>query len=145
MKIKIKRVHPDAKLPTRATDGSAAYDLYCDTPNDDREAFFIRLFPCQTGIAVEIPKGYVGLVCPRSGLATRKGYTIPNSPGIIDSDYRGEIKVVLRDRLGRYVRPRHGIRIAQLLVVPCVDIEWEEVDELTETERGTGGFGSTGE
>lgn len=142
MKIKIKRLHPDAKLPTRATDGSAAYDLYACHPREENS------LAVPTGIAVEIPSGYVGLICPRSGLARSK-VTIQNSPGIIDSDYRGEICVMLRCQYPHthetlIVKGWYHQRIAQLLVVPCMDVEWEEVDELSETKRGTGGFGSTG-
>lgn len=146
--LKVKRLYPDAKLPTRATDGSAGLDLYaavrCVLRAGETQAIPL-------GIAVAIPSGYVGLLTIRSGLVQRTGLSIVNTPGIIDSDYRGELM-----GLFRAPRPKPstdftapicidaGDRIAQLVIVPCPYMELIEVDELSETARGTGGFGSTG-
>jgi dUTP pyrophosphatase len=96
-----------------------------------------------TGVAVAIPVGWVGLVCPRSGLAAHEGLTITNAPGVVDSDYRGEIKVILQ-ATDHAVTIDRGDRIAQLVVVPCHLGEWIRVDDLDDTTRGAGGHGSTG-
>lgn len=96
-----------------------------------------------TGVAVAIPPGWVGLVCPRSGRAARDGLTITNAPGVVDSDYRGEVKVILQ-ATATPVEVARGDRIAQLVVVPCHLGEWQRVDDLDETPRGGGGHGSTG-
>jgi dUTP pyrophosphatase len=134
--IKFKRLSKDVKFTT-ATDGSAGFDLHID-----RVSYFAKSYAVHTGIAVEIPKGYVGLVCPRSGMA-REGWAA--TLGIIDSDYRGEVIVTLPrlddEQIIRWAVT--GARIAQLVVVPCAT--WAaEVEELTPTMRGDGGFGSTG-
>lgn len=128
--------------PTRATDGSAGYDLVCN------EEFGVILFPgdfgaVPTGTLVEIPKGYVGKVCPRSGLAAKKGITVLNAPGIIDSDYRGEIKVILINLGQDRVAISQGDRMAQLLIQKVEEVAFVDGD-LSETIRGEGGFGSTG-
>mgnify|MGYP001809718493 CR=1 FL=1 len=128
--------------PTRATDGSAGYDLVCN------EEFGIGLFPglnivVDTGTFIEIPKGYVGKVCPRSGLAAKKGITVLNAPGIIDSDYRGEIKVILVNHGLLHAHIERGDRIAQLLIQKVEYVEFIDGD-LSETDRGEGGLGSTG-
>lgn len=101
-----------------------------------------RLLP--TGIAIELPEGYEAQVRPRSGLAIKHGITILNSPGTIDSDYRGEIKVILINLGNEDFVVRRGDRIAQLVIAPVVRVQWEEVEELTESLRGPNGFGSTG-
>lgn len=146
-RVKIHRA-PGAKLPERATPGSAALDL-CACLNPDTE---IILTPdsratIPTGLTFEIPEGYFISLRPRSGLALREGLILPNSPATIDSDFRGELKVIVAN-LGRDpVRIRHGDRIAQLLLEQVQPFEWDEVDRLDDlsgTERGTGGFGSTG-
>lgn len=138
-----------AKLPTRATDGSAGYDLYCSKDakvprrevRGNRETGFAMV---HTGIHVEIPEGYVGLLFVRSSMATKRHLTLSNAVGVIDADYRGEIMVPLVN-LSALTDPWvfHTERIAQLVVVPCLSWEVEEVDSLGETAR-TGGFGSTG-
>lgn len=97
-----------------------------------------------TGVAVAIPAGFAGLVVPRSGLAARHGMGIVNGPGLVDSGYRGEVNVLLINHGREAFRVRRGERIAQLVVVPVVTQEWVEVDELSDTTRGGGGFGSTG-
>lgn len=142
MELEVTRLRADARLPTRAHDGDAGLDLYAAEP--------ARLEPSErasvgTGIAVAIPAGHAGLVLPRSGLAKRHGVTLPNAPGLIDSGYRGELRVLLlnADRTETFeVAP--GDRIAQLLVTPVAAAEPVEVDALDETSRGLAGFGSSG-
>ena len=145
--VKFKKLHPDAKAPVRATDGSAGWDLtalgfaYIDEEGEEFETY-TGIAKYRTGIAVEIPPGYVGLVFPRSSLF-KTGMDLTNCVGVIDSDYRGEIAFVFRviDIGDKY---KNGDRIGQLVIVPCPAVELVELEELSETERGTGGFGSTG-
>ena len=132
--------------PTRATAGSAAYDLRY-TPTDDDESIVVhanstKVLP--TGLSIELPEGYVALVCSRSGLAAKHGIQVLNAPGVIDSDYRGEIRVILHNNSDHSVIFRAGDRIAQLMIVPVLSVDWVSVDALGETDRGDGGFGSTG-
>ena len=128
-------------MPVRATDGAAGLDLYASEslgiPPGGR-----RLV--STGLRIEIPAGYVGLICPRSGLALRQGMTVLNAPGVVDSDYRGEVGVILVNLSEdmRYVH--HGDRIAQLVILPCVGARLTHAEHLSETARGGDGFGSTG-
>lgn len=136
--LKFKKMHPDAKTPLKATDGSAGYDLYavsCETLN-------AKTIKYDTGIAFEIPKGYVGLLFPRSSVV-KKGLSMGNSVGVIDCDFRNSVSAVfyVGERAQLY---KVGERVCQLVVVPVPELELVEVDELSETERGTGGFGSTG-
>lgn len=139
--LPIRRTRPDAVLPAQAYDGDAGVDLAsCDE---------ISLEPGEravipTGLAVEIPEGYAGFVLPRSGLAARHGIGVVNSPGLIDSGYRGEIQVVLvnGDRVHPFVVER-GMRVAQLVIAPIAAVRLIEVDELAGSERGTRGFGSS--
>ena len=142
MELRVTRLRDDAVLPSRARSADAGLDLTaCEGATiapGERAAV-------GTGIAVESPEGHAGLVVPRSGLALRHGLSLVNTPGVSDAGYRGEIRVVLinTDREHAFtVEP--GMRIAQLLVVPAVAAEVVEVGELTATERGTGGFGSSG-
>lgn len=141
--IKIKRTRPGAVLPQRATGGSAGYDLSAalDAPVSVEMGATAAI---PTGIAIQLDPGTVGLVFGRSGLGTKHGVTLSNSVGVIDSDYRGEIQVSLtcRHREGYTVHP--GDRIAQLVIVPVLTPAVVEVDQLEETQRGAGGFGSTG-
>lgn len=133
----------DLPAPRRASPGSAGLDLYAALDGEVVLAPGERtLVP--TGFALEIPPGWEGQVRPRSGLATRHGIGIPNTPGTIDSDYRGELQVALVN-LGREPYTlRRGDRIAQLLLAPVPEVEVEEVARLAPSERGAGGFGSTG-
>ena len=141
MKIKIKKLDPKAVIPTRGSDAAAGVDLHAPKalvlhPNSNGVV--------STGLAVEIPDGYFGAIFARSGMATRKGLRPANCVGVIDSDYRGEIKVVLHND-SDIIRPvQEGDRIAQLVILPYEPIEFDEVDELNDTDRGIGGFGSTG-
>ena len=143
--LKVKRLTDTATLPTRATEGDAGLDLYADRWTVVRHGAVTRV---STGIAVEIPHGYVGLVHPRSGLAARYGITVVNAPGTIDAGYRGEIMVLLTklDTLdtGFYTEIEEGDRIAQLVIQKVELPEVVEVDELSDSARGVGGFGSTG-
>lgn len=141
MKLKIKKLHPDAVIPSYAKPGDAGLDLVATTGGH----IHYSMVEYGTGIAVEIPAGYVGLIVPRSSISEH-GMTLANSVGIIDSGYRGEIKVRFRFRymLSKKEPYAVGDRIAQLVIVPCPPVVIEEVDELSKTERGSGGFGSTG-
>ena len=139
--MKIKLLHPDAIVPSFANYGDAGADLYAL----ENELIFSR---CQkvvrTGIALEIPEGYVGLIRPRSGLATKKGIGM-NSSGVIDSGYRGEIKVCLINHSEVMHSINQGDRIAQIIFVPAMyGFEFEVVSELSDSERGIDGHGSTG-
>lgn len=138
MKLKIKKLHPDAVTPSYAKPGDAGLDLVA-TMWTFLEQGLIEYDTC---IAVEIPAGYVGLIVPRSSISER-GMTLANSVGIIDSGYRGEIKVRVQYGQNSRLYDR-GDRIAQLVIVPCPPVIIEETDELSKTERSNGGFGSTG-
>jgi dUTP pyrophosphatase len=145
LRVKIKRFpHAEGlELPFYATSGSAGMDLlYAGYEEVVLKPFERRLLP--TGIAIELPEGYEAQVRPRSGLAIKHGITLLNTPGTIDSDYRGEIKVILINLGNENFVIRRGERIAQLVVAPVVRVQWEEVEELTESLRGPNGFGSTG-
>lgn len=139
--MKVKRLYEDALLPTKATEGSAAFDLYAYTeaPLEPCETFKYK-----TGIALEIPEGRVGLIFPRSGLSTKFGIRLSNCVGVIDSDYRGEIIVALHNDGDESYMINRGDRIAQLMIVDIPKIGIEEVAELSDTKRGIGGFGSSG-
>ena len=141
IELPIQRVRPDAVVPSRAYAGDAGLDLAATER--------IELGPGEravvpTGLAVAIPEGYAGFVQPRSGLASRHGITIVNTPGLVDSGYRGELMVVLHntDRVEPFV-VEAGMRIAQLVVLPIPEVELVEVEELPATERGARGFGSS--
>jgi dUTP pyrophosphatase len=142
MKLPVKRRNPTVPLPAYAHPGDAALDL---ASNVDVEVPPGERAMIPTGVAVAIPTGYAGLVLPRSGLASREGLTLANAPGLIDSGYRGELTcaVVNLDR-DRPVKISRGQRIAQLLIVPSVVVEAVDVHDLPASERGEGGFGSTG-
>ena len=145
IKVKIYREPgtEDLPLPQYKTDGSAGMDLHASVKEDvviapgER-----RLIP--TGIRIAIPEGYEGQVRPRSGLAINYGIGLLNSPGTIDSDYRGEIQVILINLVDSPFVVKRGDRIAQLIIAPVVKVEWEIVYQLPQTERGSGGFGHTG-
>jgi dUTP pyrophosphatase len=142
MNIKVKLLHNDERLlPHYATDGSAGMDL--------KSADIWRLSPgerklIRTGIQVAIPPGYEGQVRPKSGLALKYGITVTNAPGTIDSDYRGEVGVILHNTGAEMIVISYGDKIAQLVIAPCIQCKIDVVQELDETERGEGGFGSTG-
>jgi dUTP pyrophosphatase len=143
IELPVRRLRPDAALPQRAYDGDAGFDLSaCERTVIEPGARAI----VGTGIAVAIPDGYAGLVVPRSGLAARHGLGKVNSPGLVDSGYRGEVKVILlnTDRTAPFVI-EPGMRIAQLVLVELPQVRLLEVDELPASARGEGGLGSSGQ
>lgn len=142
--IRIKRLTQTATIPTKATDGAAGFDLYAD--NEGHliiHAGQTRML--QTNVAFEIPAGYFGAVFASSGLSTKYGVRPANCVGVIDSDYRGSVGVPMHNDSQEDYLLRPHERVAQLVILPCPAFELEEVSELTETDRGTGGFGSTGD
>lgn len=145
MRVRVQRLPSarDLPLPAPASPGSAGLDLRAAVEADLALAPGERaLVP--TGLVVEIPPGWEGQVRPRSGLAVRHGIGLLNAPGTIDSDYRGEVKVLLVNHGEAPFTVRRGDRIAQLLLARAEPVEWEEAGELAGSERGEGGFGSTG-
>lgn len=141
MEVRFKRLGPQVPIPAPAHPGDAAVDLTTTVPIELKPG---RRDAVPTGLAVAIPEGHAGLVVPRSGHALRSGIGVVNGPGLIDSGYRGEIKVILVNHGDEPVRFEPGERIAQLMVVPVPAVEWVEVDDLDITSRGESGFGSTG-
>ena len=143
VEIRFKRIHPGAQMPAYQSAEAAGMDLHAclDAPVTLQPGDLARI---PLGFIMAIPKGHEGQVRPRSGLAAKFGVTVPNAPGTIDSDYRGEAMVALIN-LGRAAfTVEHGMRIAQLIVAPVLHVSVREVDELDATQRGSGGFGSTG-
>ena len=141
--ISVTKLSPNAKLPTYGTSGAAGADLYACL----EEPVLVR--PGQsvwvsTGLAMEIPAGYAGLVYARSGMACKQGLAPANKVGVIDSDYRGPVTVVLHNHGDEERTVNNGDRIAQLVITPVITPVYVETDELTDTNRGAGGFGSTG-
>ena len=143
MDINIKLLNEFAKVPTRGSAQAAGYDLYAAT-NYEIEIQPHSTVKVDTGIAVEIPEGYFGAVYARSGLATKQGLRPANCVGVIDSDYRGPIIVALHNDTTSRQKISIGERIAQLVIMPYLNVDFKVVDELTNTDRGEGGFGSTG-
>lgn len=154
LKVKIKKLHPDAVIPRYAKPGDAGLDLTAVSRTFDADGNVVY----GTGLAFEIPEGYVGLVFPRSSLS-KKDIALSNAVGVIDSGYRGEVTAKFKptnyfncyEDYGRIVECPHygsiygiGERIAQMIILPYPQIEFEEVDELSQTERADGGYGSTG-
>ena len=164
IELKVKKLHPDAIIPKYATAGAACFDLHAITPNDvslsDMEVFdrhgvnMLDSFKFNgagshtfsTGLAFEIPEGHVMLVFSRSGHGFKNDVRLSNCVGVVDNDFVGEVKVRLSmdHGLSPTLTVRHGDRIAQAMILPIPSVTLVEVDELKETERGTGGFGSTG-
>ena len=141
MELNIKKLSEDATIPTRGSEYAAGYDLYAtaDVSIDPGDTVKIG-----TGLAMEIPNGYFGAVFARSGLATKQGLRPANCVGVIDSDYRGELIVALFNDSVMLREIKKGDRIAQLVILPYFSYTFKEVDELSDTKRGEGGFGSTG-
>ena len=140
--VRVKRISPDAVIPTMGHPGDAAFDLYSVAD--------IELKPGEraavpTGLIVEIPPGFEGQIRPRSGLALKDGVTVLNSPGTIDSGYRGEVKTTIINLGQEIFRIEKGMRISQLAIRPVPGVEFVEAEELSNTKRGDGGFGSTGQ
>ena len=141
--IRVKKLHPNAILPTYGTEEAAGADLYACLDAS------VTIEPGKTGwigtgIAMEVPKGCAGLIYARSGMACKKGLAPANKVGVIDSDYRGPITVVLFNHGSEPVTVTHGERIAQMVITPVITPAYVQTDDLTDTDRGQGGFGSTG-
>ena len=141
IEIRVKRLHPDAKIPKAAKAGDVAFDLYSVIDYEMKPG---ERFAIPTGIALEIPIGFEGQVRPRSGLALKEGITVLNTPGTIDSGYRGEVKTIMINQGNTSFQVTKGMRISQLAIRPVPKVTFVEVEELSDTDRGEGGFGSTG-
>ena len=142
--IHIKKLRKSAQLPTYGTPSSAGADLYADIEED------ITVLPHQTvkiptGLALELPEGFAGLIFARSSLGTKKGLAPANKVGVIDPDYRGEVLVMLHNHSNSAQTVSRGERVAQLMIVPYLKVRFIEKETLSETSRGEGGFGSTGQ
>ena len=144
VKVNFKKLNNDAKVPTYGSQYAAGADLYACT-NGETVVFKpgeTKLI--HTGIAMEIPEGYAGLIYARSGIANKRGLAPSNKVGVVDSDYRGEIMVSLHNHSNEEQSISDFERIAQMVIAPFLAVEYNEVEELTDTVRGEGGFGSTG-
>ena len=141
--MRVKKLRENAIIPTYGSPDAAGADLYAcldaDVTIEPGKTVFIP-----TGLAMEVPKGYAGLIYARSSMGTKRGLAPANKVGVVDSDYRGEVMVALHNHGQQSQVVAHGERIAQLLVTPVLAPAFEECDDLTDTQRGTGGFGSTG-
>lgn len=146
MKMNIKRLSERAIVPTRGSQFSAGADLYACLPEGLEELIIApgETVFIKTGFAFEIPDTFVGLVFARSGLASKRGLAPANKVGVIDSDYRGDVTVALHNHSASCQKIQHGERIAQIVFVPFLNVDFDEVEELSLTERNEGGFGSTG-
>ena len=141
--VRVKKLHPNAVLPTYGSAEAAGADLYACL----EEAVTIapgEVYWVPTGIALEVPKGCAGLVYARSSMGAKRGLAPANKVGVVDSDYRGEVKVVLLNHSNQPQTLQPGERVAQFVITPVLQPVYEEVVELTDTDRGQGGFGSTG-
>lgn len=143
MKLKFRKIHPDAIVPEYATEGAAGLDLCARISHEIFLHPGVR-FTCPTGIAIELPEGFEAQIRPRSGLAKKHGVTVLNAPGTIDFDFRGEIGVILINLGDEAFTIKPGDRIAQMVIAPFIRVELEQSGQLSDTERGDGGFGSTG-
>ena len=143
VKILVKKLDSRVKLPSYKTIGSSGMDLMALT-NKPIKILPQKSYLVPTGISVAIPKNYEIQIRPRSGLAAKNNISVLNTPGTIDSDYRGEIKIILFNHGAKEFEVKKNDRIAQMVLVPILKIDFEEVDNLPDTVRGTGGFGSTG-
>ncbi len=144
MKIKIQLMSVGAEMPDYATKGAAGADLRACCPGRviDLRPGEWRLVPL--GFGMELPEGYEAQIRPRSGIALKHGITVLNAPGTIDADYRGEVHVMLHNISNKAFRINHGDRIAQMVVAPAPQVKFFASEQLVQSERGTGGFGSTG-
>lgn len=146
--VKFVKLNPEAHIPTKGSKMAAGYDLYACIPGDENSFVYIAphsTVKVGTGLAIQPPKGYFGAIFARSGLATRQGLRPANCVGVADYDYTGEYIVAIHNDTDFTRIIHHGDRIAQLVFLPYADEEFVEVESLDETERGDGGFGSTGE
>lgn len=142
--IRVKKLRPNAILPSYGSSEAAGADLYACIDEEITIAAGQTVF-VPTGLSMELPKGYAGLICARSGLACKRGLAPANKVGVIDSDYRGEFIVALHNHGDEMQTVVPGDRIAQLLIVPVLTPLYQECEELSDTNRGAGGFGSTGQ
>lgn len=143
MKVSIKKLNDKAVIPSYGSEFAAGADLYACI-DADLEIGSHQTAVVPTGIAIELPRGYAGFIYARSGLATKKGLAPANKVGVVDCDYRGEVKVALHNHSEETHTVAAGERLAQLVIAPYLTAEFEEKDELSSTVRGAGGFGSTG-
>lgn len=141
--VKTRRITHTAQMPHRGSEEAAGYDLYADT-NMRIDIAPHESVKVGTGLAMEIPKGFFGAIFARSGVACRQGLRPSNCVGVIDSDYRGEIMVDVRNDTNEHQTITKQMRIAQLVIMPYLECDFEEVKELDDTQRGNGGYGSTG-
>lgn len=144
VKVKFKKLNENAVVPTYGSKFAAGADLYACTGGEEITIGAGETVLIKTGISMEIPEGYAGLIYARSGIATKRGLAPSNKVGVIDSDYRGEIMVSLHNHSNTAQSIADKERIAQLVIAPFLAVEFEEADELSDTVRGEGGFGSTG-
>jgi len=144
MEINIKKLYEDAIIPTRGSDEAAGYDLYAHLDSDKVELKSGETLMVGTGIALEIPTGYFGAIFARSGIAAKRNLRPANCVGVIDSDYRGEIKVPLYNDSNVNQSLDNKERVAQIVIMPYLNVTFNEVDTLSESNRDQGGFGSTG-
>ena len=146
LKIQVKKVREWAIIPSIQSSMAAGCDLHmcCENNGDEVEILPGEAKMLGTGITAAIPEGYFGGIFARSGLASKEGLRPANCVGVVDADYRGEIKVCMRNDSSITRTVKNGERIAQLVILPCPPVVFEEVDELSKTERGAGGFGHTG-
>lgn len=144
MKVNFKKLNENAIMPTYGSQFAAGADLYACTNGETVTFGPGETKLIKTGIAMEIPEGYAGLIYARSGIANKRGLAPSNKVGVVDSDYRGEIMVSLHNHSSAEQSITDGERIAQMVIAPFLKVEYTEVEELTETVRGEGGFGSTG-
>lgn len=143
MQVKVKKLNESANIPFYATEGSAGVDLSASIDEDIiLEAGEVKIIP--TGIAIELPVGFEAQIRPRSGLAAKNGITVLNTPGTIDSDYRGELKVIMINHSKTAFTIENKMRIAQMVISKHETVSFTETNEFSETERGEKGFGSTG-
>jgi dUTP pyrophosphatase len=144
MKVNFKKLNENAIVPTYGSEFAAGADLYACTNGETVTFAPSETKLIKTGIAMEIPEGYAGLIYARSGIANKRGLAPSNKVGVVDSDYRGEIMVSLHNHSLSEQSITDGERIAQMVIAPFLKVEYTEVEELTDTARGEGGFGSTG-
>lgn len=142
--MRIKKLHEDTMLPSKGSQEAAGWDLYAYIPEGSVDIAAAGVEKIGTGIAVALDHGTAALILPRSGLATKQGLRPANTPGLIDSDYRGEVIVALYNDSQETRTVKHGDRIGQMLIVPYITSMFALVDSLDDTYRGEGGFGSTG-
>lgn len=139
MKVRIKLLSENGTIPTKGTSSSAGYDLYS---SENSEIDPLKRALIKTNISIAIPDGYYGRIAPRSGLAYKNGIDV--MAGVIDSDYRGDVGVILYNTGADVFQIKKGDRIAQLIIEKCHTVDWLETEDLSETERGEGGYGHTG-